>query len=51
MHRITLGRHLAIRKGSISVFPVEKVARVLQEKSAGALETYAFLYAKKTSTD
>ena len=42
---------LAIRKGSISVFPVEKVARVLREKSAGALEAYAFLYAKKTSAD
>ncbi len=42
---------LAIRKGSISVFPVEKVARVLREKTAGALETYAFLYAKRTSAE
>ena len=40
---------LAIRKGTISVFPVEKVARVLREKTAGALEAYAFIYAKKTS--
>lgn len=42
---------LAIRKGSISVFPVEKVARVLRERTAGALEAYAFIYAKKTASD
>lgn len=41
---------LSIRRGAISVFPVEKVARVLKEKTPGALEAYAFIYAKKISS-
>jgi hypothetical protein len=59
LHRSCGGRYawdrergtLAIRKEGISVFPLEKVRRVLQERTPGGLEVYAFLYARKTSGD
>ncbi|MCZ6688442.1 MAG: hypothetical protein O7H41_02445 [Planctomycetota bacterium] len=38
---------LAIRQGGISVYPIEKVSRVAVQKSPGALEAFAFIYAKK----
>ena len=38
---------LAIREGGLSVYPIEKVSRVVRRKVSGALETYAFVYARK----
>lgn len=38
---------LAIRHGGLSLFPIEKVSRVVREKTPGALEAFAFVYARK----
>ena len=38
---------VAIRKGGVSVFPIEKLARVLEKRTPGALEAYVFIYARK----
>ena len=38
---------LAIRHKGVSVFPVEKVSRTVRSKTPGALEAFAFVYARK----
>lgn len=40
---------LVLKCMDIAVFPILKVQKALQEKRPGALEAYAFLYAKKVS--
>ena len=38
---------LAIRDRGVSVYPIEKVSRTVQKKTQGALEAFAFIYARK----